>query len=120
MSFLRGRPIAQWLEFLDQLLVPATAFRGRGKFERESRWLKTNYARIVAAQVLEEPRPQVVGLAEIDPEGVEEAVHAGGFRRVLQNAFALKEVPAVASLGEGHALPVFDALYIYVRLELKK
>ncbi len=76
MTFLRVRSVAERLEFLDQVLVPATAIDGRGKLERKPRGLKTNYARIVASEMLEEPRPQVVSLADINPESVEETVDA--------------------------------------------
>src|SRR5258707_12604307 len=91
MNFLRVRRIAERLEFLDQLLVPATAIDGRGKLERESRGLKTNYAGIVAAQVLEEPHAQVVSLANVNAKRIEETVGAGGFGRVFQDKFALNE-----------------------------
>ena len=90
MNFLRVRRIAQRLEFFEQLIEPAMAVSGRGKLECKSRWLKTNDARIVAAQVLEELRAQVVSLADVDPESVEETVDAGGLGGVLQDAFALK------------------------------
>jgi hypothetical protein len=111
------RRIAERLEFPDQLQMPATAIDGRGKLERKPRGLKTNDARIVAVEVLEDSRTQVVSLADVNPKRIEETIDAGGFGRVLQDTFALKEVPAVTSLGEGHPSPVFDALRMYFWFE---
>ncbi|MGC2305072.1 hypothetical protein [Candidatus Binatus sp.] len=101
MAFLRMRRVAQWLKFLDQLLVPAAALLGRGKLECESRGLKANDTRVVAIEMLEESRAQVFSLADVNPESVEQAVNAGGFGRVFQNAFALKQVAAVTRFREG-------------------
>ena len=123
MNFLRVRRIAQRLEFFEQLIEPAMAVSGRGKLECESRWLKTNYARIVAGEMLEEPLPQVVSLADVNPESVEETIDAGRFGCVFHYAFALKQIAAVASLGKGHRSPVLDALCLYLCFdwfELKK
>ena len=120
MNFPVARSVAQRLKFPDQLLVPATALARKSKLERKPRGLKTNYARIVAAQMLQEPRPKVLGLANVNPESVEETVDARGFGCVLQDTFALKEVPAVTSLGEGNGSPVFDAVCMYFWFELKK
>ncbi len=59
--------------------------------------------------MLQEPRPKVLGLANVNPESVEETVDARGFGCVLQDTFALKEVPAVTSLGEAdHCLLSLD------------
>jgi hypothetical protein len=91
VSFPISRSIAQRLQFSDQLLISETSPLRRGKLKRKSRRLKTNDGRIVAAQMLEEPRPKVRGLANVDPKSAEETIDAGGLGRALQNGFALKK-----------------------------
>ena len=120
MTLLRVRRVAQRLEFLNQLRMPVSAFLWRGKLECESRGLKTNYARIVAAQMLEEARAQVVGFADVDPEGVEKTVNAGRFRCVFQDTFALKQIAAVTRFRKRYGSPVFDAFSMYFRFELER
>lgn len=61
-----------------------------------------NDAWIVAVQVLQNPRPNVLRLANINPEGAEETIDAGGFRRISQDRFALKQELAVTIFCERH------------------
>ena len=54
-----------------------------------------NDARIVALEMLQNPRPKVLGLANINPEGAEQTVDPGAFGRIAQDRFALKQKFAV-------------------------
>src|SRR5260370_12754445 len=107
------RSIAQRLEFPDELLVSAKSVIGRDTLERESRRLKTNDGRIVTFQVFEDPRSEVLCLANVDPKSIKETVDAGALGCVLHDRFALKQIPAVTSFGERHAgSSLFSVLFI--------
>jgi len=87
---------------------------GRGKLECEPRRPITNDARIVALEMLQNPRPNVLGRTDINPKGAEETVDPGRFRRVAQDRFALKQEPAVTILGERHRRrSLFNAVGFY-------
>ncbi len=110
------RSVAQRLKFPDQLLVSAKSVIGRDTLERESRRLKTNDGRIVTFQVFEDPCSEVLCLANVDPKSIKETVDAGALGRILQDRFALKQIPAVTSFGERHAgSSLFSVLFISSR-----
>ena len=53
-----------------------------------------------ALEMLQNPRPKVLGLANINPERAEQTVDPGAFGRIAQDRFALKQEFAVTIFGE--------------------
>jgi hypothetical protein len=59
------------------LLLPTTPVYWRNKLKREARWLVVGDAgiMIIAIKVLEKPRPYIVGVTDVYPQGAKEAVN---------------------------------------------
>ena len=94
--------IAERLKFFHQIHASVMPVSGRGKLECETRRPIPNDAWVVAFQVLQNPRLNILRRTDINPKGAEESVDPGGFGCVPQDRFTLKQELAVTILSERH------------------
>ena len=74
---MRGFPIAERLKFFHQILAAIKPVDGQCQLEGENRGPIMNDARIVALEMLHNPCPKVLRIANINPEGAEQTVDSG-------------------------------------------
>ena len=87
---VRNFSIAERLKFFCQKHASMMPVPGRSKLKGETRRPIANDARVVALQVLQNPRLDVLRRTDINPKGAEESVDPGGFWCVPQDRFRLK------------------------------
>src|SRR5262249_6933458 len=101
--------ITQWVHFAEQFLQPTPAFLRGDKLEGEPRWRVVSNAGAVAVQMFEHPRPQIVGLADVHPQGIEEAVNTRILGCINDERIAVPRIFNVMVIGKWHRVSVLLA-----------